>query len=103
MASGIPDLYLNAALVNGLPTCVFPPASYHRNITAIVVGNGIQSGVKCYRGSLSSVPVAQNSIGANNTLSGKISLPAGQQYRASPDNALCWHPAAPYAGGLRQA
>lgn len=74
------DLYINAVLINGLPTCVFPAVSYHRLITNIVLSNGVASSFACYRGLLSSVPVAQNSVGVNQTVSGRIPLPAGQQF-----------------------
>lgn len=74
-----PDIYLRASLVGGLPTVTFPPRPYHRRVTNIVVGNGVASNVTVYRGQLGSTPVAQNSNGQTNTLSGSISLPAGQQ------------------------
>lgn len=74
-----PDFYSNATLINGLPTVTVPPKPYHRKVTNIVVGNGVPSGVNVYRGLLGSVPVAQNTSGANNTVSGVINLPAGQQ------------------------
>lgn len=73
-----PDQYYTATLVNSLPTVTFPPKPYHRRITNLVVGNSVASAVTVYRGQLSSVPVAQNLQGRNNTLSGSITLPAGQ-------------------------
>lgn len=76
--SNLPDQYLRGSLVNGLPTCTFAPAPFHRTVTNIVVGNSVQSGVKVFRASLGSVPVAQNLLGINNTLAGSINLPAGQ-------------------------
>lgn len=77
--SALPDIYLNATIVNGLPTVIFPSQPYHRNVTNLVVNNGVPSAVTVYRGQLGSVPVAQNPVGNNNTLSGIIPLPAGQQ------------------------
>jgi hypothetical protein len=77
----MPDEYFTAALVNALPTVTFPARPFHRTITSIVLGNPSVSGsVACYRGLLNSVPVAQNSIGQNNTLNGAIDLPAGQAF-----------------------
>lgn len=73
-----PDQYYKASLVNNLPTVTFPPKPYHRRITNIVIGNSVASAVTVYRGLLGSVPVAQNRQGQNNTLSGSITLPAGQ-------------------------
>lgn len=74
-----PDFYANATLINGLPTVVIPPKPYPRRITNIIVGNSVPSGVSVYRGLLGSVPVAQNTQGNNNTVSGVINLPTGQQ------------------------
>lgn len=76
--TALPDEYQTATLVNGLPVATFRAQPYHRTITNILVGNGVTSTVTVYRGQIGSVPVAQNSIGASNTLSGSISVPAGQ-------------------------
>jgi hypothetical protein len=53
---------------------------YSRIITNIVVGNTATSVVRCYRGQLGTIPVAQNGLGNNNTLKGRIVIPAGQQF-----------------------
>lgn len=75
------DEYQVGSTVGGLPTCTFPPKSYHRVITNIVVTNSVTSTVACYRGILrGSVPVAQNILGSNNTLRGEIKIPAGQAF-----------------------
>lgn len=84
--TNLADQYLLGSLVGGKPVCTFAPANYHRTITNIVVGNSVQGGVKCFRGSLSSVPVATNPLGINNTLSGSIDLPAGQIFFVQWDN-----------------
>jgi hypothetical protein len=76
----LPDEYQVGSLINGLPTCVYKPAMYHRVITNVVVTNTVTSSVACYRGVLGSVPVAQNLLGANNTLKGDIRIPAGQAF-----------------------
>jgi len=81
------DIYLNSTTVGGLPTCTFSPKPYARRITNIVVGNTVNSGVKCYRGALGSTPVAQNLLGSNNTLKGPISVPAGQLFFVQWDTA----------------
>jgi hypothetical protein len=75
-----PDQFAVASLVNGLPTCTFLPRPYHRTITNIVVTNGATSVVNCYRGALTAPPVATNSLGARNTLSGQITIPSGQLF-----------------------
>ena len=75
------DEYQVGSLINGLPTCTFPPKTYSRVITNIVVTNSVTSQVFCYRGTLGgSVPVAQNLLGINNTLKGEIVIPAGQAF-----------------------
>lgn len=74
------DEYQVSALVGGLPTCTFRPKMYHRIITNIVVGNTAAGSVTCYRGILGSTPVAQNQLGASNTLRGSITIPAGQTF-----------------------
>jgi hypothetical protein len=53
---------------------------FHRVLTNIVVGNSVPSGVNVYRATLTSVPIATNSVGNNNTLSGRLRIPAGQQF-----------------------
>lgn len=77
--SSLPDEYYTASLQNSLPTVTFPSRPYHRTVTAIVVTNGVSSSVNVYRGQLGSQPVATNLLGNNNTINGKIPLPAGQQ------------------------
>jgi hypothetical protein len=78
MTSPTPDEYQTATLIGGLPTATFRARPYHRTITNIVVGNTVTSNVRVYRGQIGSVPVAQNDIGANNTLGGTIRIPSGQ-------------------------
>lgn len=78
MGTPEPDIYLVGTSIGGLPTCTFPPKTYARRIKTIVVGNSVASSVAVYRGQLGSTPVAQNPIGANNTIQGDILIPAGQ-------------------------
>lgn len=75
-----PEEYQVGSLIGGLPTCVFSPKMYPRLITNIVVGNSATSVVRCYRQLLGSTPVAQNSLGQNNTMQGTIYIPAGQTF-----------------------
>lgn len=79
---GIPerDIYLTGTLVDGQPTCTFRPASYTRVITGIVVSNSVVCGVTVHRGTVDSEPIARSSNGQNNMLSGRYTIPAGQQF-----------------------
>lgn len=76
--TALPDIYKTASLLNGVPVCTFDPAPYHRTITSILVGNSVASAVTVYRQQIGSIPVAHNTTGQNNTIRGRLMLPAGQ-------------------------
>lgn len=86
--TALPDIVQTATLYNGKPTCFFPSQPFHRVITNIVVANSVASSVQIFRGTLGSIPIASNPTG-NNTVTGRLSIPAGQQF------FIVWSAAAP--------